>query len=67
MTSREFQIGDRVEVKYQSDYMFPEVGEQGVIESIISGYPKIRFDNKQTLAEDLNGLVTVDPISIKLI
>jgi len=67
MANREFKIGDKVEVIYQSDYMFPEVGEQGVIEGMTSGYPKIRFTNAQPMVDDLNGLVTVDPISIKLI
>lgn len=67
MTNREFKIGDRVKVIHQSDYMFPEVGEQGVIVSMINEYPKIKFDNEQAYAQDLNGLVTVDPVSIRLI
>jgi hypothetical protein len=67
MKNREFKIGDKVEVISQSDYMFPEVGEQGVIEGMTSGYPKIRFTNAHPMVENLQGLVTVDPISIKLI
>ena len=67
MANREFKIGDKVEVIHQSDYMFPEVGEQGVIVNMINEYPKIKFDNEQVYAQDLNGLVTVDPVSIKLI
>jgi len=69
MKNREFKIGDRVEVVSQSDYMYPEVGEQGIIVSMINEYPKIKFDNENVLpyCQDLNGLITVDPISIKLI
>jgi hypothetical protein len=66
MVNRELKIGDRIEVIYQSDYMFPDVGEQGVIVSMINEYPKIKFDNSQPMVEDLQGLVTVDPISVKL-
>jgi hypothetical protein len=70
MTGYEFKIGDRIEVIHQSDYMFPDVGEQGVIVSMINDYPKIKFDREQVYSQDLkdlNGLVTVDPISIKLV
>ena len=65
--SRELKIGDRVEVIYQSDYMFPDVGEQGEVVSTINDYPKIKFDNPHPMAEDLQGLVTVDSISVKLV
>lgn len=63
--TKEIKIGDRVEVVHQSDYMFPDVGERGTVISTINGYPKIKFDNAQPMVEDLQGLVTVDSISVK--
>ncbi len=67
MKTREIKIGDRVEVIYQSDYMFPEVGSKGTVISLINGYPKIKFDEPNPYIEDLQGLITVDSISVKVI
>jgi hypothetical protein len=64
MTNVEFKIGDRIEVVIQNHYMDPEVGARGIIVSMNNEYPKVKFDESQIYAEDLGGLVTVDPIGI---
>jgi len=47
--------------------MYPEVGCEGEIKYITSGYPIIKFDDNHPYVEDLNGLVTMNPAHIKLI
>ena len=59
------RIDDTIETVLPDYFTGIGVGERGKVVSIISGYPKIKFDNEFPIAEDLNGLVTVDPIAIK--
>ena len=65
MKGIEVKIGDRIEVIIQDHYMEPEVGAQGIIVSMNNEYPRVKFDESQIYAEDLGGLVTVDPKQIK--
>ena len=63
----ELKIGDRIRVIKQDNYMFPKVGEEGIIVSMNNEYPKVKFDNKQPLVESLENLVVVDPLTLKRI
>jgi hypothetical protein len=67
MMIMELKIGDKIRVIKQENYMFPEIGEEGIIVSMNNEYPKVKFDNKQPLVESLEGLVVVDPLTIKKI
>jgi len=67
MSKKKFKVGDYVEVIYQHSFREPKLGERGIVVSIIDDYVKIKFNNKQPLLEDLNGLCILDTLSLKKI